>query len=140
MRPGAVWAFDVDGTLIGSVRSDVVRPGARELLDTLSRRQVRCVLWSAGGDDYADRIAAQHGLVVAASYAKHTRDDAGRYRIDHFPGADRPDLFVDDSPADLPEAVPVIAVPQFIGGNPADRALWSLIDEVCALRSGSNPA
>ena len=28
LQPGGVSAFDVDGTLIGSIRSDVLRPGA----------------------------------------------------------------------------------------------------------------
>ena len=62
-----VWLFDVDGTLVGSVRSDRLRPGAQELLNELDGRGVTCVLWSAGGAAYARRMAQQHGIVGAIS-------------------------------------------------------------------------
>lgn len=137
MRPGSVWAFDVDGTLIGSVRSDIVRPGAPELLLALGRRGVHCVLWSAGGEDYAERIAARHGFVVVATYAKRERDARGRYTTDHFPPHHHPHLFVDDSPSDLPDDIAHIAVAQFIGGNRADRVLWSIIDDIESTPAGS---
>lgn len=142
LRAGAVWAFDVDGTLIGSVRSDVARPGAVDLLVALSLRGVNCVLWSAGGERYAERIAASHGFPVVASYAKRSRDDAGRYVTDHFPSHHRPDLFVDDVPSDIPRGGECISVSQFIGGNLADRVLRSIVDEVEELRplSGSGHA
>ena len=49
----AVWIFDVDGTLIGSIRSEITRPGALELLTALRDRSDICLCWSAGGDTYA---------------------------------------------------------------------------------------
>lgn len=39
-----VWAFDVDGTLIGSIRSGVLRPAGCELLTALAARGVLAVL------------------------------------------------------------------------------------------------
>ena len=126
-RP-AVWAFDVDGTLVGSIRSEVLRPGARELLQVLRARDVRCVLWSVGGKDYARRVAAQHGIdhFFDGIYAKGDRGVDGRYLVDHFAPGHVPVVFVDDSPIDLPVSARAIAVPQFIGNNPADAALADL--------------
>ncbi|MDO8390380.1 MAG: HAD family hydrolase [Actinomycetota bacterium] len=125
----AVWAFDVDGTLIGSIRSDVLRPGACELLATLVRSGASCVLWSAGGADYARRMAARHGIEhhFVAFYEKDRRDADGKYRVDHFAAHHQPHVFVDDSPIDLRDDVHTIAVPQFIGGNLADAGLSSLL-------------
>jgi hypothetical protein len=134
VRPGRRWAFDVDGTLIGSIRSDVIRPGAASLLAALVRREVVCVMWSAGGDDYAHRMAVRHGLAdhVSAYYTKDIRDADGTYRMDHFAPAHLPDVLVDDSPIDLRADTSrrVIAVRQFLGGHLADRELLDLYDRV----------
>lgn len=125
-----VWAFDVDGTLIGSIRSDVLRPGAVELLRELAARGATTVIWSAGGAEYARRMAGRHGLDghAAAFYGKERRGADGTFLIDHFEPEHRPTTFVDDQEADPPTAVEVLAVPQFFGGNAADRALLDLID------------
>jgi phosphoglycolate phosphatase-like HAD superfamily hydrolase len=137
----AVWVFDVDGTLIGSVRSDMLRPGAAALLDELAARGATCVLWSAGGADYARRVAVTHGLAdrVDGYYAKPDRRGDTRYGVDHFASHHRPAVFVDDSPGDLPDGATVVAVPQFIGGNPADRALVDLLDGLRAEPSRPAP-
>jgi len=81
-----VWAFDVDGTLIGSIRSDVLRPGAVELLRELAARGATTVIWSAGGAEYARRMAGRHGLDghAAAFYGKERRGADGTFLIDHF--------------------------------------------------------
>jgi phosphoglycolate phosphatase-like HAD superfamily hydrolase len=128
-HPGVVWAFDVDGTLIGSIRSGVLRPGADDLLSALASAGERCVLWSAGGAEYAQRMAAMHGIEphFLAFYAKEARGSDGKYRVDHFEAAHRPHVFVDDSPTDLPDEFHTIAVPQFIGGNLADTGLVELL-------------
>ena len=125
-----VWAFDLDGTLIGSIRNDRLRPGARELLAGLAERGVTCVLWSAGGAAYAERKARQHGIAdsFAAFYAKAERDHDQRYRVDHFAPEHLPDVFVDDSPRDVTSGARVIRVPQFMGGNDADRGLRDLLE------------
>ena len=130
-----VWVFDVDGTLIGSIRSEMLRRGAVELLEALTSRGVRCVLWSAGGDDYARRMALQHGIEhhFSAFYGKADRDGDARYVVDHFEVDLRPHIFVDDSPIDLPIGANVIAVPQFIGNNSSDGALLAVLERLDAL-------
>lgn len=137
-QPGEVWAFDVDGTLIGSIRSNVLRPGAPELLAHLRAGGVTCVLWSAGGDDYARRMAVAHRIDewFAAFHAKRERSHDARYTVGHFGRQHRPDVFVDDAPNDLPASSTVMEVPQFMGGNPADRALWNLLAQ---LERGATP-
>lgn len=124
-----VWAFDLDGTLIGSVRGDVLRPHAVELLGRLVSVGITCVLWSAGGADYARRRAEAHAIdgFFSAFYDKGGRDDRARYTVDHFESEHRPHVFVDDAPDDMPMGAEVISVPQFIGGNPDDGALATLI-------------
>jgi phosphoglycolate phosphatase-like HAD superfamily hydrolase len=131
-----IWAFDVDGTLIGAIRSDLLRPGTVELLSALHERHVECVLWSAGGEVYAERKAVDHGIArwFSAFYAKAERDGRGRYLVDHLPPEHCPDVFVDDSPIDLPHDAPVVHVSSFLGGG-VDRGLIDLlerIDEVLA--------
>ncbi len=126
------WAFDVDGTLIGSIRSDRLRPGAAELLAALVARGHTLVLWSAGEAAYAERMARAHAIAeyFTAYYAKADRGVDARYRVDHFHPSHRPAIFVDDSPIDLPLDATVAAVPQFLGGNPADQALWQVIADL----------
>jgi hypothetical protein len=124
-----VCAIDVDGTLIGSIRSDVTRPGAVELLRALAVRGWVTVLWSAGGAEYATRKAREHGLLpyVDACYAKADRGVDRRYRTDHFGAGHAPVVFVDDVPADLPLGARVVPVSQFLGANSADSALYRVI-------------
>ncbi len=90
------------------------------------------MLWSAGGADYARRKAGDHGLGdrFVEYYAKAVRDPSMRYVVDHFDRSHRPDVFVDDSPVDLPLGARVVPVPQFIGGNIADRALFDVLDSL----------
>lgn len=127
-----IWAFDVDGTLIGSIRSNSLRPGAVDLLLALAARGVECVLWSAGGAEYAHRIAVRHRIDVhfAACYAKQRREADGRYVTEHFADADQPTLFVDDSPIDLPINARIIPVSQFLGNNPTDRGLIMVLAQL----------
>ncbi len=124
-HPDAVWVFDVDGTLIGSVRSDILRPGAMELLDRLRDAGATLVLWSAGGADYAKNMLAQFHIdhYFAAFYSKDRRGADGRYVVDHLSPEHRPGTLVDDYPGDVPDGPRVIAVSQFLGGNPHDRGL-----------------
>jgi long-chain acyl-CoA synthetase len=126
------WAFDVDGTLIGSIRSDRLRPGAADLLARLVERGVVIVLWSAGGADYARAMADSHGIghYFAGFYAKQDRDEHKRYRVDHFAAEHHPDVFVDDSVIDLPVDSCMVEVSQFLGSNDADEALIRLADNL----------
>ena len=124
-HPDSVWVFDVDGTLIGSVRSDILRPGAMELLDRLRDAGATLVLWSAGGADYAKNVLAQFHIdhYFAAFYNKDRRGPDGRYRVDHLRPEHRPGTLVDDYPGDVPDGPRVIGVSQFLGGNPHDLGL-----------------
>jgi hypothetical protein len=124
-HPDDVWVFDVDGTLIGSIRSDKLRPGAEELLELLARRGTTVVVWSAGGAEYAERMLDQFGLThqVSAFYHKETRGPDGRYLVDHLPPEHRPGTLVDDYPDDVPDNCRVIRVRQFLGGNTRDTGL-----------------
>jgi long-chain acyl-CoA synthetase len=122
------WAFDVDGTLIGSIRSDRLRPGAADLLARLVERGVAIVLWSAGGAGYARDMADHHGIghYFAGFYAKQDRDEHKRYSVDHFAAEHHPIVFVDDSVIDLPLGSRMVEVSQFLGSNDADEALVRL--------------
>ena len=124
-HPDAVWVFDVDGTLIGSVRSDILRPGAAELLDRLRDAGVTLVLWSAGGAGYAKNMLAQFHIdhYFAAFYDKDRRGPDGRYVVDNLRPEHRPGTLVDDYPGDVPDRPRVIGVSQFLGGNPHDTGL-----------------
>jgi hypothetical protein len=88
------------------------------------------VLWSAGGAAYAERKAREHGIADAfvAFYDKAGRDRDQRYLVDHFEPEHLPDVFVDDSPRDVTAGARVIRVPQFMGGNDADRSLRDLLE------------
>ena len=121
----SVWLFDVDGTLIGSVRSNCLRPGAETLIRTLHEQEKTLVLWSAGGAEYARRMMEQFGLdrFFSAFYAKQERGKDGRYRLDHLLPQHQPDTIVDDYCGDVPVADRVIEVSQFLGSNQHDKGL-----------------
>jgi FMN phosphatase YigB (HAD superfamily) len=44
--------FDVDGTLIS--KDDIIRPGVLDLMLYLKNNNIKVVMWSGGGVDYAD--------------------------------------------------------------------------------------
>lgn len=135
----SVWLFDVDGTLIGSVRSDRLRPGAERLIRTLCARGKTLVVWSAGGADYAERMMARFGLdgFVSAFYSKQARGHDGRYTIDHFLPEHWPGTIVDDAAHEAPIAPRVLDVSQFLGSNQHDKGL----DEALRLAgAGANGA
>lgn len=134
--PDQVWVFDVDGTIIGSIRSDRLRPGVEELFETLTACGRTVVVWSAGGAEYAERMLSQFGIDhhVSAFYHKETRGPDGRYLVDHMLPEHRPGTLVDDYPHDVPQQCRVIGVRQFLGGNPSDRGLEEALTIARALR------
>ena len=111
--------------MIGAIRSDVLRPNVREVFEELLTNDELVVLWSAGGADYAERMAVLHGIddLVHAYFEKPDRAGARHYTADHFPDHVRPTVFVDDSPLDLPPEWDVIAVDPFMGSNLHDRGM-----------------
>lgn len=132
------WVFDVDGTVIGSIRSDRIRPGVECLFAALAERGHGVVLWSAGGAEYARGKAQQHGLDrwTSACYGKDARDGAGKYSTAHMAPSHRPDVFVDDAPDDLPDGAVVLAVCQFLGNNAADAGLLTILADLDAIIAG----
>jgi cation transport ATPase len=128
-----IWAFDVDATLVGSISADILRPGVHELLGALRDKGITCILWSAGGDVYAKEVATKHGIHehFVAFYSKDERDENKRYKVSHFESHHLPQVFVDDSPGDMPlDADRVIAVGPYIGSIPTDTWLFRLIDQI----------
>lgn len=123
MRP--TWVFDVDGTLIDSLVGDSLRPGAAVLLEHLSGAGAEIVLWSAGGADYAESRATNHGLgrFVTRYASKDGRDSNGAYQVDSLGRPLDQLVFVDDRPEDMPVGGNVIAVSPYISHHPHDKGL-----------------
>jgi len=121
------WVFDVDGCLVDSLTGTSLRPGARELLQSLAGR-ARVLLWSAGGDSYARARAEQFQMdhLVNGYFSKEGRDAEGRYLTTHLPLGPGPVLFVDDRPEDLADELEVIAVSPYLSDDPHDRGLRSV--------------
>ena len=119
-----VWAFDLDGCLVGAVLAGSLRPRAKELLERLRADGAIVVIWSAGGDDYARRIAESVGIaeLVDGAYSK-ARGRDGKWTLDVFPPDVQPTVCVDDEPESLPDGVRAVAVSPFLGSNAHDRGL-----------------
>jgi phosphoglycolate phosphatase-like HAD superfamily hydrolase len=122
--PGC-WVFDVDGTLVDAMSASSLRPGAREILAHLRNVAAQVIWWSAGGEDYARRMAVALGVsdLVDEFHTKGGRGSDGRYLTDHFLPAVSSPIFVDDSPSDLPLGAHHIAVFPYIAPNVHDRGL-----------------
>ena len=129
------WVFDVDGCLVDSLTGTSLRPGARELLDSLAGR-VRVLLWSAGGDTYARARAAQFQVdhLVNGYFSKEGRDAEGCYTTTHLPLGPGHVVFVDDRPEDLNNELDVLAVSPYLSDDPHDRGLLAV-----ARRAGLPP-
>jgi long-chain acyl-CoA synthetase len=121
------WVFDVDGCLVDSLTGTSLRPGARELLDSLAGR-TRVVLWSAGGDTYARARAEQFQVdhLVNDYFSKEGRDAEGCYLTTHLALGPGPVVFVDDRPEDLAEELDVLAVSPYLSDDPHDRGLQAV--------------
>ncbi len=52
--------FDIDGTIIS--KDDILRPDVKEVFQYLKTKKHKVYLWSAGGIDYADKVANSHNL------------------------------------------------------------------------------
>jgi long-chain acyl-CoA synthetase len=119
------WVFDVDGCLVDSLTGTSLRPGTCELLDYLNQSSARVILWSAGGDSYAQQRARQFSLehCVSGFFGKDERDANGWYRTDHLPGGCDLAVYVDDRPEDLAQHLNVIAVSPYLSDDPHDHGL-----------------
>lgn len=125
-----VWCFDLDGCLVDSMAATHLRPHAAELLAALERRGAEVHLWSAGGADYARRVAGRVGIdgYFHGFHEKVRRDD-GRWALPRFPpGVDV--VCVDDQPDGVPAEVETIAVFPYLGVHPHDRALARILSRL----------
>jgi len=120
------WVFDVDGCLIDSLTGSSLRPGARDILEQLSAEGHHLILWSAGGDTYAQSRAQEFGVdhLVDGFFAKDGRDADGFFRTAHLPIKGRHAVFVDDRPEDLDQGrLDVLAVSPYLSDDPFDHGL-----------------
>lgn len=124
-----VWVFDVDGTLLDGMSARSLRPGAMDLMDELTARGIRIVVWSAGGADYARRRLAAAGIAefVSAWHDKDARDADLRYVTTHLDIDLDHTVFVDDQPKDLPIGARVIAVRPYLAPNDYDQGLSAIL-------------
>ncbi|MET0147192.1 MAG: NIF family HAD-type phosphatase [Ilumatobacteraceae bacterium] len=129
------WLFDLDGCLVDSMGGTILRPHARELLEALLGLGITVRIWSAGGDDYANRVAERVGIAdLVAGYHTKVRQPSGTWALPDVVGraTERSVVCVDDQPDGVPGHVTTIAVFPFIGARPHDRAFARLLDELTA--------
>jgi long-chain acyl-CoA synthetase len=128
MSASPTWAFDLDGCLVGTLAPDDLRPLARELLESVRSSGATLVVWSAGGTEYARRIAARTGIadLVDGFYDK-LRGRDGKWPLEVFPPDLVPIVCVDDDPEDVPEGIRVLAVTPYLGRRPHDRGLETIV-------------
>jgi long-chain acyl-CoA synthetase len=138
---GGTWVFDVDGCLVDSLTGTSLRPGAAELLAELRRRNIRILLWSAGGADYARRRAVEQGIagLVDGFHDKDGRDGSGRYLTGRFLDTHDGVVFVDDRPEDMPVGADVVAVSPYLSADMYDRGLAVAADRMPSRRGAAGP-
>jgi len=127
-----VWAFDVDGCLVDSLSGASLRPHAREILTALHAGGATLVLWSAGGREHAEDVAARHGLahLLAGVYDKLDPDDGGRRTVAHLPPEHHPAVVVDDRPEEAPAGTVVVGVAPYTAPDDRDRGLVALREKL----------
>ena len=120
------WRFDLDGCLVDSFAATDLRPHAAELLLALRARGLRVTIWSAGGEEYARRVAARVGIAALVDgYDEKVRGPDGRWTLTGVAAADL--VCVDDQPEGLPRGVTVVAVFPYLGPDPHDRVLEQVL-------------
>jgi hypothetical protein len=127
----SVWAFDLDGCLVGMLSTTDLRPLARDVLERLRAAGVTIVVWSAGGAVYARSVAERVGIseLVEAFYDKRRGPD-GKWVLDEFALHHRPRICVDDEPDGVPAEVRTFAVSAYLGRRPHDRGFQPILDEI----------
>ena len=132
LASATTWLFDLDGCLVDSMGGTILRPFARQLLEALTTRGVTVRIWSAGGDDYAVRVAERVGIAdLVAGFHTKVRQPAGTWALPEAVD-DHVVVCVDDQPDGVPEDVTTIGVFPFIGARPHDRAFARLLDDLAA--------
>jgi len=125
-----LWLFDLDGCLVDSLGATTLRPLAHDALGAVRATGARVVLWSAGGVDYARRVAERVGIAIHFDEVLvKERGPGGRWQLD-------PSIVgtavtcVDDQPDELPAEVRIVGLFPYVGPNAHDRALQAVIDLV----------
>lgn len=130
-RPNAeVWFFDLDGCLVDSMAGADLRPHASELLAALVAQGIDVHIWSAGGGEYAERVARRVGIAhhVTAFHDKE-RGAQGRWTLPAVADG-RVVTCVDDQPEGIPESARAVAVFPYLSRRRRDRALADLLVEL----------
>ena len=122
-----IWFFDLDGCLVDSMAATDLRPHAEELLVALVARGIEVRIWSAGGGEYAERVATRLGIDgPVTSFHDKERGSEGRWILPAVPdGANV--TCVDDQPEGVPGEVTTIAVFPYLSRRRRDRALAELL-------------
>ncbi len=124
------WLFDLDGCLVDSFDGSHLRPHARDLLTRLRSNGSRVEIWSAGGDEYAERVAKRVGIheLIDAFWTKE-RGPNKRWTLP-FERASAHVVCIDDQPDGVPDGVEKIAVFPYLGRNDHDNVLSHLVARV----------
>jgi hypothetical protein len=131
------WLFDLDGCLVDSFDGTSLRPLARELLEALLRQGHGVDIWSAGGSEYAERVAARVdiGNLIGCFWTKD-RGSTGKWTLPQELAGLRV-VCVDDQPDGVPPGVEKIAVFPYLGPNPHDQVLRKLLDRALSASPSS---
>ena len=125
-----VWCFDLDGCLVDSMAGTHLRPFARELLTELIARDVDVRIWSAGGAEYSERVAARVGIGdLISSYHFKERGADGKWGLPPLPSGAGV-VCVDDQPEGVPDHVRTIRVFPYLGPRPHDQALAKVLAQL----------
>jgi hypothetical protein len=124
------WLFDLDGCLVDSFGGTHLRPYARELVEAVGVVTGRVEIWSAGGADYAERVADRTGIgdLIDAYWDKERGVD-GKWTLPFDPTGFTV-VCVDDQPDGIPHGAERIAVFPYLGRNVHDAALRSILDRL----------
>jgi NLI interacting factor-like phosphatase len=124
------WLFDLDGCLVDSFDGTSLRPLARELLEALRARGHGVDIWSAGGHEYAERVATRVGIRdLIGNFWTKDRGVTGKWTLPLALNDFRV-VCVDDQPDGVPTEVEKISVFPYLGPNPHDQVLRKLLDRV----------
>jgi hypothetical protein len=123
-----LWLFDLDGCLVDSFDGTNLRPLARELLEALLRQGHGVDIWSAGGAEYAERVATRVAIDhLIGSFWTKERGPSGKWSLPQELAGLRV-VCVDDQPDGVPQGVEKIAVFPYLGPNPHDQVFRKLLD------------
>lgn len=112
--------FDVDNTLLCSTEDQwILRPGTREIMETLKALGQELYIWSATGQAHCERLVQRYDL---HPYIINCFDKDPACPV-------KPDLIIDDDWF-LVEKYSGFVVEAFRAPNPNDRELFRVLEEL----------